>query len=174
MKDLGSYGLNLLMDAGTLIPFAGGAAKLGKAGNLIRKAAPTLIKAASLYGLGDAFVNTVKKISSGESFTLDDVRRIVNGVSGGVTLSRTGLMPAVTKTKSNPEIIKSNKTGEPDIKVDINAVKKLPKQDQLIELQSQITSKYRAANKNTKLTDDDILKLYDIPTKNKLNLKKKF
>lgn len=174
MKDLGSYGLNLLMDAGTLIPFVGGAAKLGKAGKLITKAAPTLIKAASIYGLGDAFVNTVKKISSGESFTLDDVRRIVNGISGGVTLSKTGLLPAVTKDKSKPNIFKSNKTGEPDIKVDVDAIKKAPKQDQLIELQSQITANYRKANKNTKLSDDDILKLYDIPTKKKLNLKKKF
>lgn len=174
MKDLGSYGLNLLMDAGTLIPFVGGAAKLGKAGKLITKAAPTLIKAASIYGLGDAFINTVKKISSGESFTLDDVRRIVNGISGGITLSKTGLLPAVTKDKSKPNIFKSNKTGEPDIKVDVDAIKKASKQDQLIELQSQITANYRKANKNTKLSDDDILKLYDIPTKKKLNLKKKF
>lgn len=122
--DIGSYGLNLLMDAGTLIPFAGGAIKTAKVVKAIKKAAPTLIKAASMYGLGDAFVNTVDKISKGESFTLDDVRRIVNGVSGGLTLSRTGLLPAKgKKTTGDSLTIKSKQQGVDDLTLDKDDLK---------------------------------------------------
>lgn len=94
-KDLGRLGLNLLLDIGTLLPIAGDAISGAKAINAMKKAAPILskaIKAGAIVGIGDATINTVDKIAKGESFTLSDVRRIINGVQGGITLGRSGLL----------------------------------------------------------------------------------
>lgn len=94
-KDLGRLALNLVLDAGTLIPVLGDSLQGKKAISAMKKAAPILakaIKAGAIVGVGDAVYNTIDKIAKGESFTISDVRRIINGVSGGVTLSRTGLL----------------------------------------------------------------------------------
>jgi hypothetical protein len=94
-KDLGRLALNLVLDAGTLIPILGDGIQGAKAIRAMKKAAPILnkaIKAGAIVGIGDAAINTIDKIAKGESFTLSDVRRIINGVQGGVTLGRSGLL----------------------------------------------------------------------------------
>lgn len=54
------------MDAATLLPLLGGVVKSAKVAKTIGKSAGTLIRAASVFGLGSTFVNSVKKIASGE------------------------------------------------------------------------------------------------------------
>lgn len=59
-----NYAADLLMDAATL-PL-GGAAKGWKVVRAVKKALPTIVKAASVYGLGSAVVNSATKIANGE------------------------------------------------------------------------------------------------------------
>lgn len=54
------------MDAATLLPIAGGASKGVKIARSVKKALPLIVKAASVYGLGSAVVNSARKIASGE------------------------------------------------------------------------------------------------------------
>ena len=180
LKDLGSYGLNLAMDLGTILPIAGDAISSAKAVRAMKKAAPLLAKAIKLgaiAGVSDAVYNTVDKIAKGESFTISDVRRIVNGISGGITLGKTGLFNKTSKTvKSDPGLFKGKNKSD-DIKLsksEIESISSKPKEDQLIELQSKIVEKYRSKNGSTIKTDDEILALYDIPTKKSINPKWKF
>ena len=179
-KDLGSYGLNLAMDLGTILPIAGDAISGAKTIRAMKKAAPLLAKAIKLgaiAGVSDAVYNTVDKIAKGESFTISDVRRIVNGISGGITLGKTGLFNKTSKTvKSDPGLFKGKNKSD-DIKLsksEIESISSKPKEDQLIELQSKIVEKYRSKNGSTTKTDDEILALYDIPTKKSINPKWKF
>ena len=180
LKDLGSYGLNLAMDLGTVLPIAGDAISGAKAVRAMKKAAPLLAKAIKLgaiAGVSDAVYNTVDKIAKGESFTISDVRRIVNGISGGITLGKTGLFNKTSKTvKSDPGLFKGKNKSD-DIKLsksEIESISSKPKEDQLIELQSKIVEKYRSKNGSTTKTDDEILALYNIPTKKAINPKWKF
>lgn len=180
LKDLGSYGLNLAMDLGTLIPVAGDAISGAKAVRTMKKAAPVLAKAIKLgaiAGVSDAVYNTIDKIAKGESFTISDVRRIVNGISGGITLGKTGLLNKTSKTvKSDPGLFKGKNKSD-DIKLsksEIESISSKPKEDQLLELQSKIVEKYRSKNGSTTKTDEEILALYDIPTKKSINPKWKF
>ena len=179
-KDVGSYGLNLLLAVGTTIPGAGGVAKSTKVIKAMKKAAPLLqkaIKLGAIAGVSDAVYNTIDKIVKGESFTISDVRRIVNGVSGGITLGKTGVLNKATKTVKTDAGIFTGKSGAPDIKLskaDIEAISNKPKGDQLIELQSKIVDAYRLKKPNTTKTDDQILDLYDIATKKSLDAKLKF
>ena len=83
-------GVNLAMDAATLLPFIGGAAKTGKVVKAVKSALPVIIKAASVYGLGSAVVTSAKKIANGEKFTVRDVSNVVNGITAGVALGRSG------------------------------------------------------------------------------------
>lgn len=184
LKDLGSYGLNLAMDLGTLLPGVGDLISSTKAIKAMKKAAPLLEKAirlGAIAGVSDAVYNTVDKIAKGESFTISDVRRIVNGVSGAATLGKTGLRNKTTKkVETDPSMFTGKAKGKTkalDIKLEkseIDEILKKPKEDQLIALQTKITEKYRATRKRTKLTDDEILSLYDIPTKKSVNPKWKF
>lgn len=180
LKDLGSYGLNLAMDLGTILPIAGDAISGAKAIRAMKKAAPLLAKAIKLgaiVGVSDAVYNTVDKIAKGESFTISDVRRIVNGISGGITLGKTGVLNKATKTVKTNVGTFAGKSGAPDIKLsksDIEAISNKPKEDQLIELQSKVVDAYRTKKPGTTKTDDQILDLYDITTKKSLNAKLKF
>ena len=75
------------------------------------------------------------------------------------------------RIKTDPSIIKGKKAEVPEIKLNTKKIEAASKADQLIELQSQVTAGYRAKNKGTKLTDDQILELYDIPTKKTTDFK---
>lgn len=156
----------------TLIPFAGGAAKLGKVGKAIKNAAPLLIKGAAALGLSDAVVNTVKKIASGESFTINDARRIVQGFSGGLTLHRTGLKtPGKVKTEmvdANSLILKSKNNSVGNVRLnkqELESVRKLSADKQKEKLAEIVLNHVKKSNKNTTLTKDNILDAFDVPTK---------
>jgi hypothetical protein len=173
-KDALNYAVNLGFDALSGLTGAGGkTAKIMKNFPTMAKVLQKAIKAGAIVGVGDAVYNTIDKIAKGESFTLSDVRRIANGVAGGITLGKTGLFNQTKgrRVKTDPSIIKGKKAEIPEIKLDTKKIEAASKADQLIELQSQVTTGYRAKNKNTKLTDDQILELYDIPTKKTTDFK---
>lgn len=173
-KDALNYAVNLGFDALSGLTGAGGkVAKIMKNFPTMAKVLQKAIKAGAIVGVGDAVYNTINKIAKGESFTLSDVRRIANGVAGGITLGKTGLFNQTKgrRVKTDPSIIKGKKAETPEIKLDVKKIEAASKADQLIELQSQVTAGYRAKNKGTKLTDDQILELYDIPTKKTTDFK---
>ena len=173
-KDALNYAVNLGFDALSGLTGAGGkTAKIMKNFPTMAKVLQKAIKAGAIVGVGDAVYNTIDKIAKGETFTLSDVRRIANGVAGGITLGKTGLFNQTKgkRVKTDPSIIKGKKAETPEIKLDTKKIETASKADQLIELQSQVTSGYRAKNKGTKLTDDQILELYDIPTKKTTDFK---
>jgi len=173
-KDALNYLVNLGFDAMSGVTGAGGkAAKIMKNFPKTARILRNAIKAGAIVGVGDAVYNTIDKIAKGESFTLSDVRRIANGVAGATTLGKTGLFNQTKgkRVKTDPGIIKGKKAETPEIKLDVKKIESASKADQLIELQSQVTSGYRAKNKNTKLTDDQILELYNIPTKKTTDFK---
>lgn len=78
------------MDTATLLPLVGDATKAAKTAISIKKALPTIIKLASLYGMGDAVVNTATKIANGEKFTVRDLSVIANALTAGVALGKVG------------------------------------------------------------------------------------
>lgn len=95
--DVGNYALNLGLDVISLLPFAGSAAQAGKVVNKIRKIAPTAFKLLALYGVGDATKTALDKIVSGDEWTVRDVREVLNGLSGALTLRKTGIRGNGTK-----------------------------------------------------------------------------
>lgn len=105
-------GINLAMDAATLLPFIGGAAKTGKVVKAVKSALPVIIKAASVYGLGSAVVVSAKKIANGEKFTVRDVSNVVNGITAGVGLAKSGGFGKSTKVKTIEDIKITGKDGK--------------------------------------------------------------
>lgn len=168
-KDLGQLALNLVLDAGTLIPILGDGLQGKKAISAMKKAAPVLakaIKAGAIVGVGDAVYNTIDKIAKGESFTISDVRRIINGISGGVMLSRTGLL---NQTKHRVDVdlgltIKGKpNTGVADIKLSKEQIKEIadtPKAEQMKKLTEVLK---KAGHDVDKLDLDSIAKTIKSP-----------
>ena len=168
-KDLGRLALNLVLDAGTLIPILGDGLQGQKAIRAMKKAAPVLakaIKAGAIVGVGDAVYNTIDKIAKGESFTISDVRRIINGISGGVTLSRTGLL---NQTKHRVDVdpgltIKGKpNSGVADIKLSkeqFSEVMSAPKAEQMKKLTEVLK---KAGHDVDKLDLDSVAKMIKRP-----------
>jgi len=119
-------GINLAMDAATLLPFIGGAAKAGKITKAVKTALPVIIKAASVYGLGSAVVTSAKKIANGEKFTVRDVSNVVNGITAGVGVARSGGFGKQTKsaTKGYSETLK---VGENEITLNDSQLRQIMK-----------------------------------------------
>ena len=168
-KDLGTLGLNLLLDVGTLIPVAGDAISGAKAIRAMKKVAPILskaIKAGAIVGMSDAVVNTIDKIAKGESFTISDVRRIINGISGGVTLSRTGLLNQTKhRVDVDPGLTVKGKpnSGVADIKLSkeqISEVMSTPKAEQMKKLTEVLK---KAGHDVDKLDLDSVAKTIKSP-----------
>ena len=168
-KDLGRLALNLVLDAGTLIPILGDGLQGAKAVRAMKKAAPVLakaIKTGAIVGVGDAVYNTIDKIAKGESFTISDVRRIINGISGGVTLGRTGLL---NQTKHRVDVdpgltIKGKpNSGVADIKLSkeqISEVMSAPKAEQMKKLTEVLK---KAGHDVDKLDLDSVAKMIKRP-----------
>lgn len=120
----GQYALDLALDAASLIP----GLKTIKTIKAVKNSLPTLLKLASVAGLGSAFVNTVNKVASGEKFTSKDISIIANGITAGVNLKRTGGFGKQTSktTKGYSETIK---VGDKDIVLDDKTIKSILKAD---------------------------------------------
>lgn len=174
-KDALNYAVNLGFDALSGFTGAGGkVAKIMKNFPTMAKVLQKAIKAGAIVGVGDAVYNTIDKIAKGESFTLSDVRRIANGVAGGVTLSKTGLLPPRgKKVSSTADLnIKSKKQGVADFKLDgkeIDKILGMPEKEQTKALLDHIAKK--TGKQTSELRD-----LYDIDAllKDKKSLQLKF
>ena len=115
--DVGSYGLNLGLDLVSVLPFLGSAAQGAKVAKGIQKAGkvvgklfnnPTVIKSLAGLGIGSAVKTSAEKIINGEKWDMRDVRNVLNGLTGVMTLRKTGLFEG-GKTKQT--------SGEIDVKI---------------------------------------------------------
>lgn len=155
-KDRGTSGagwqlaLNLGMDAATALPFLGGVVKTGKiaraikaATPLLQKAARVIITSASAYGLGSAVVTSASKIANGEKFTVMDISNVVNGITAGVGIAKSGGLGKQSKT-TKTEVFKEQKfkVGNTDVKLnsdELGDIAKAP--DQAKALRAMIKTK---------------------------------
>ena len=110
-----NYLLNLGMDAATLLPIIGGGANSLKVVRAVKNALPTIIKAASVYGLGSAVVNSANKIANGEDWTLRDISTVLNAITAGVGLSKQGGLGKSTKTTKTKGYSENFKVGETEV-----------------------------------------------------------
>lgn len=115
--DVGSYGLNLGLDLASALPFLGSVAQGTKVAKGIQKAGkvvgkflnnPTVIKSLAALGVGSAVKISADKIINGEKWDIRDVRNVLNGLTGIMTLRKTGLFEG-GKTKQT--------SGEIDVKI---------------------------------------------------------
>lgn len=99
-KDVGQYAGNLALDAISLAPFLGAAAQGGKAAKAIKSAGkliskvfgnPIVMKSLAGMGIGSAVYTSANKIINGEEWTVRDIRNVLNGLSGALTLKKTGV-----------------------------------------------------------------------------------
>ena len=133
--------LNLGMDAATLLPFLGGAAKSGKllkgakaSGELMKKAARVVITGASAWGLGSAIVNSATKIANGEKFTVRDVSNVVNGITAGVGIAKSGgFGKSKTKTKVAEEIKLKSNDGTSELVISPEQAERITDPDELFD-----------------------------------------
>jgi hypothetical protein len=158
-RDAWSLGGNLLLDLGTSLPVFGDILSGKKAIKGIKKAAPILskaIKAGAIVGIGDAVVNTIDAIAKGESFTISDMRRIINGISGATTIKRTGLLsPRGKKVDVVPELtIKGKKEGIADITLSKGEMSDILSKDSNKQMEELTNLLARKTNKSASEVDD--------------------
>ena len=99
-KDVGQYAGNLALDAVSIVPYLGAAAQGGKAAKAIKSAGkliskvfgnPVVMKSLAGMGIGSAVYTSANKIINGEEWTVRDIRNVLNGLSGALTLKKTGV-----------------------------------------------------------------------------------
>lgn len=154
-----NYLLNLGMDAATALPLAGGFIKTGRVVKAVKKALPLVIKAASVYGLGSAVVDTAKKIANGEDFTVRDVSMIVNALTAGVGIKRQGgLGRKTTKTDVvEPLSLKGRATETPELSLTSEQMKDIKSADDLFDA---MFAKAQEADPN--ITKEQFGEKYDV------------
>ncbi len=103
MKDLGNFGINALLDLGSALPGVGTASKLTKTVNKARKVAPTILKLANAYGIVSA-IPIATKLAKGEDISIRDLRTLVNSITAGVNLSKTGIRNGTKKVSEQQNI----------------------------------------------------------------------
>ena len=103
MKDLGNFGINALLDLGSALPGVGTASKLAKTVNKARKVAPTILKLANTYGIVSA-IPIATKLADGEDISIRDLRTLVNSITAGVNLSKTGIRNGTKKVSEQQNI----------------------------------------------------------------------
>lgn len=152
---------NLGMDAVTLLPLIGDATKAATTAVRIRKALPTIIKLASIYGMGEAVINSAKKIANGEDWTLRDLSLVVNAVTSGIALGKVGgfgkSQHTVKGAKVTSDITKSVGTGENAISITLKG-SELDSISGQSDAKSKLTSlvKRKLQEKNIVKTDDEV------------------
>lgn len=153
--DVGRFALNIGLDAATLMPFLGGAAKATKVAKLIKeskslgKAINIMAGLSSAAGGGMGLWTAYNNIVNGDDWTIEDIRTVVNGVRGLTNLNR--LKGSATKkgevTDNSTHTFKDT---------DITISKK--EYDEIMELPKDQQSKKMADLIRSKTTDEKILK----------------
>ena len=170
MGDLGNYLLNIGLDSTAFI----GAGGLGKTAKILRslkrsgKVINKVMKAAAVYGISNAAVDSWKKIQNGEGWSIRDVRNVVNALGGAVHMSRAGIKKPVKgkNTVEYPTInLKDGKQGN-SIQLsesEFNAIQAGNPKDkgELAEILAMIQNKRRPAN-TPEITKEQIIDNYDL------------
>lgn len=154
----GQYVLDLLMDAASLVP----GMKAFKTASKVKKALPTLLKLASVAGLGTAFVNTANKIANGEKFTVRDASILVNGITAGINLKRAGGFGknSIKTNEIEPIKISPKSNDAPELTLDSNVLKNV---DTPNKFSDAVIKTARSKMQNAEsLTDAQILEKYDV------------
>ena len=172
--DLGSLGINLGLDAISLIGLgAGAAAQSGKVAKAIQKSAkvvnkvfgnPKVIKSLSALGIGSAVTTSAQKIINGEEWTVRDIRNVMNGLTGVLTLRKTGMFQGTgtkgTKVQEGSVDVKIKGTDTVEtvkLKQDVlDNVNKPNTKDVDIQLKKAIVAELNARPGARKVTVDDI------------------
>jgi hypothetical protein len=126
-SNLGGLGVNLALDAATLMPLMGGTAKTAKAYRLLKNAAPILTTAFAAYGLTTS-LKALDKIMKGDEASFQDWRELASGltavVGGGTSLGskafgykKTGTQTVDIKIKKGNDIeVKKMELSPNDVK----------------------------------------------------------
>lgn len=171
--DVGNYALNLGLDAISLLPFAGSAAQGAKAAKGIKTAGktvlkllsnPKVVKGLAATGVIGAAQTSAQKIINDEEWTVRDIRNVLNGLSGALTLRKTGIAQGSgTKGKKVEQgsidvKIKGSDTVETvPLKKDVlDAVNKPNTTDVDVQLKKAIVSELNAKGKNVTIDDIDL------------------
>lgn len=93
-RDLKNLGINLLLDAASIIPYAGTFAATTKVAKVLKGCRP-ILKLLAVAGVGSAAMNAAKKIVNGEEWTSADVIQTIQG------LASLGIVGAGAKSKFN-------------------------------------------------------------------------
>ena len=166
---LGNYLLNLGMDAATLIPFLGGVAKGAKVVRAVKRFLPTIIKAATVYGLGDAVIMSAKKIANNEGWTVRDVSRVVNAFTAGVGVAKSGKNPLKRAPKETQPITITGKNSGKKLTLSADEVKNIKNPEEL-----EIAFFNKAKSENPSLTKEQFTQDFDIAALNEIKTKRKF
>ena len=172
--DLGTLGVNLGLDVVSLLPFGAGAvgqgAKAAKgikaAGKTILKLLtnPKVVKGLAATGVASAATTSAKKIINGEEWTIRDIRNVLNGLSGALTLRKTGIVQGSgTKGKKveqgtiDVKVKGSDNIETVTLKKDVlDAVNKPNTKDVDVKLKQAIAAELNAKGKNVTIDDIDL------------------
>jgi hypothetical protein len=178
--------LNLALDAGTLIPVVGDGIAVGRATKVAEKLVPLImkgVKAGAITGITQGGIQLLNKLKSGESLTKDDWRAALNLVNGITTLKNVGIRKAPTTTKATTGFAQmKSKDGTKQITLSDDALKRIKDASvdtRMAKTKEEIVAAHRSAYPDpptptaapdgsvpttTRLTDEQILDLYNIPT----------
>lgn len=150
--------MNLGMDAITLLPVVGDTVQAANVAKGVRKALPTIIKAASLFGMGDAVKTTATKIANGEKFTVRDLDLIANALTAGLAMYRVGGF-GKPKFDSKPRAfsISAKQSGKPKLEFTSAQLEEIKTVD---EMKSAILK--QAQSKDNKITAENLAEHYNI------------
>ena len=169
-----NYLLNLGMDATMAIPILGGMNKLASVRKIISDTMPTILKAASVYGIGAGAINTLQKIKSGEKFTVRDLDSVVNTLTAAIGLGKSGGFGKSKKEMAIKNVaIKGNSSveGTKSFPLKGSDLEKIETPKALKEL---VVKKAKAAGDNA-VTVENVAERYDlskfITERSKLNPK---
>ena len=169
-----NYLLNLGMDATMAIPILGGMGKIAKVPDIVAKTMPTILKAASIYGIGAGTINTLQKIASGEKFTVRDLDSVVNTLTAAIGLGKSGGFGKSKKEMAIKNVvIKGNSSVEGTKSVPLKG-SDLEKIETPKALKELVAKKAKVAGDNA-VTVENVAERYDlskfITERSKLNPK---
>lgn len=173
--DVGRLALNLGLDAATLLPAIGTGAKTAKVAKALKnsKAVAKVIKWASRGLSGASTINGLttawNNIQDG-TWTIKDVRTVLNGIRGAANLKRITGSAKTRVTTGDTITLQSQSKDLPSIrlnKTELESIQSVPKSNRVDKLEELLISKLP---KNTK-TDNisDILAEYGIDRSNTFN-----
>lgn len=102
--DMGSFGINAVLDVASAIPFVGSAAESGKIVLKMRKMIPLITKILGMMGVGQGVKTAFDKIKSGDSWTVRDVSTVLNAVAGGIAMKKSGVRGSNRPVKTTNDV----------------------------------------------------------------------